>query len=170
MYQELLNTGYESKNLFSPVIFDSEKYETYFQEFNRRKEIIFNGKNICCFQYIDFSSVFTSFPTISTETFCIPEERDTESDFIKLISDAIDRIKERRKTFEEIDKKRFIDQITQVLQTLPSSTILSFSEDALYSLVERLMAVELLSEITSDFSDEQMKEFKKSIKRRKFFR
>jgi len=170
MPQEILHTGYSSKDIFHPLIPDSETYETYLLDYQERKEPIFNGKNIWRFQYIDFSSVFTSVPAISTETLCIPEERDVERDFIKLISDAIDRIKERRKAFAGVDKSKLIDQIGQILHRLPPTAIPEYKEEDLYTLVEKLIAVELLSELTTDFSDEQMKEFEKSIKRRKFFR
>ena len=79
-------------------------------------------------------------------------------------------ITKREKIFKTLDNKKTINQILPIIDSLNDFQIMNLPENELYALIEKIMAVELMSHMMSDLSEEQKNDFRQSIKRREFFR
>ena len=121
-----------------------------------------------CFSHTDFYYVFPNLFSIPTQTFCL-EGKKGEDDFETRISNAIEDVLKRRKAFRGVDKENIIEKIRETAESVPQANIMNLPEDKLFPIVEKIIALELLSSITDDFSDEDMKVFRDSLKRREFF-
>jgi|GEM_PF-4394283 len=165
MHQGYLKKEYETRE-YCPGIYDGKSYETFLN----KDEKAVNGRDSWCDYFTDVSSVFPVHFVIPTETSFPKGVSEKLNELKNLISDTIDRIMQSNDVFKEIEKEKLLKRILKIANHSDPSIILNLSEEVLNDRMQKIMAFEALSEITSDFTDDMMKEFQRSIKRRKFFR
>jgi len=85
------------------------------------------------------------------------------------ISNIIDELTKENETFKEINKEKLMNFLSNIIKKLPNLQVESITQTDLRQRIKKIMFVEVLSGILSDLNPKEIRAFKATIKRRKFF-
>ena len=115
----------------------------------------------------DFSSVYPELYQIDTQS---TETGDRNAFLLQKISECLDIITSNKKYMKEVNKKELLEQISEVLINLPVERKKQITRSSLKKIVEKMIALDLLINFTSDFTEKEIKDFKKASERRSLFK
>lgn len=85
------------------------------------------------------------------------------------ISEIVDTLIEENAIYEAVDESKLMDFLSTLAEKSPEKLI-SLTDEELTQRVRRIIVIEATAGMLQDLTPEEMKDFKKAVRRRKFFK
>lgn len=178
------NTSQDVKTEFRPlqdVFVISSREEISMSEILERWFLSFRGKpfkkpffaipNLSPILQIDYSSSIYPFigPRSETAVFKDFIKKTEKERALKNISRIIDELINKEKLFEEIDKAKVLNAISETLNEI-SLEQMEISKEELSKRIEGVLVLEVVSGMLNELTPDQIKDFDEAVKRRPLFK
>jgi len=118
---------------------------------------------------IDLSSVSQHFEVKNESTLMEKEVWEKET-ILPRILNFVDKVIEEGEVFSKLDKKKLMSSLSFLVKSISPEELETVSDDELTRRIEKIMAIEVMSVLLSDLSQEQIEVFETALKRRDLFR